>query len=104
MTRARGIFRRRQMSLVMLLLAIFYSEMMHAQAVDDVLVRASGTGFEIEVKFFTSLRYQSHWPQESGDTLEIQLRLENFNNPEILEQLDERSSLSWDKRSDIPVR
>ncbi|MFK8048993.1 MAG: tetratricopeptide repeat protein [Halioglobus sp.] len=75
-----------------------------AQAVDDVVTRETDTGFEVEVKFFVPLRYQSHWPQTAGDSLDIQLRTESFNNPELVEQLDVRSNLSWDKRSGIPLR
>lgn len=72
-----------------------------AQAVDDdVIIRTTDSGFEIEVKFFAPLRYQSHWPQNSGDIVEIQLRLEVVNTPDRIE----RYNLSWDTRSGIPLQ
>lgn len=79
--------------------AVFFNTPVLAQVVDDVLVTTNSQGYEIEVKFFVPIRYQSHSPKQSGKTLEIQLRSESFSSSEA-----EYRNLSWDKSSGLPVQ
>jgi hypothetical protein len=82
----------------------FFNSLASAQLVDEVLIKTNNRGYEIEIKFFAPLRYQSHLPNNSGNTLNIQLRPEKIVAPEPLNRTNKRINLSWDKSSGVPVR
>ncbi|MFT5674566.1 MAG: hypothetical protein ACI808_000486 [Paraglaciecola sp.] len=94
----------RIVTIYLAIVCLVYSSFLQAQVVDDVLVKQNKQGYEIEVKLFIPLRLQSYSPQKVGKTLEILLRPENFADPELSERIGERSNLSWDKDTGIPVR
>jgi len=78
---------------------VFFVSLAEAQIVDDVLTSSDSKGYEIEVKFSVPLRLQSHSPQKSGKTLEIQLRPESFSSSE-----PEYKNLNWDKSYSVPLQ
>ena len=84
----------------------FFSTNLHAQAVEDVIIDETETGYEMEIQFFFPMRYQSHTPKQTGRTLEVRLHTESSVELEAfdLDRIDERVSVSWDKASGIPIR
>jgi len=81
-----------------------FSAPLSAQVVDDVIVKENSEGYEVEIKFFIPLRHQSHSPKKSGKNLEIQLRPENFADPELEDQIKGQRNLSWDRSTNIPLK
>jgi hypothetical protein len=75
-----------------------------AQVVDDVDIKETKSGYDLVVKFFIPLRYQSHSPRQKAKTLEIQVEPENFADPELSDRLNQRINVSWDIESDVPIR
>ncbi len=69
----------------------------HAQTVDDVIIKTTKTGYELEIRFFFPMRIQSYSPKNSGKVLEIRLRPELILGSDEVDQAGERSNLSWNK-------
>jgi len=75
-----------------------------AQPVDNVDIRTTTTGFEIQIDFFIPLQVQGTETVKSGDTAEIQLRADNATSPEVADLLSEQSYLSWNQNLDVPIK
>ena len=77
-----------------------------SRLVNKVDVRTRSTGYEVRVEFFIPMRYISHRPKKKGSILIIQMRpsVIGLNDPETLEQIEERQILSWDRSIPIPLK
>jgi hypothetical protein len=93
----------RFLSAAVMVLLYFSAITASAQTVEDVLVKSVNDGYDLEIRFVDTLRYQSHSPQVSGNSVEIRLK------PEKLTLLDQnenevRSNLVWDINSAAPLK
>ncbi|MFQ5451646.1 MAG: tol-pal system YbgF family protein [Nitrospinaceae bacterium] len=78
-----------------------------ARIVDDVEVRSRAKGYEIRIKFILPLRYVKHRPRKEGDVLLVEMRPVSgltLENPELLKELGERETLSWNRSVPIPLK
>jgi hypothetical protein len=82
---------------------LFFSSFSSAQIVEDVVITDTDKGYDIEMKFFVPLHYQSHYPKKPGDTFEVSMRPENFADPSLEDGLTGAGSVSWDKSRGVPL-
>ena len=101
---AKLIMRKTRPLFLLVIILMFIPALAFGQIIDQVVIQDTDTGYKIEVFFFSPLRYQSHSPEKLSDVLEVQFRPERFSGQELEDQLDERITLSWDKKSTVPLR
>lgn len=77
-----------------------------ARVVDRTEIRDREDGYDIVLHLSVPLRHQSHTPKSKGDELRIELRPAStlsVNDPDILDDLNERATLTWDRSSGVPL-
>lgn len=86
------------------ILLFLYSISVTAQVVEDVVISDQERGYSVEIQFSIPLRYQSHSPDVSGSTLEIQLRPEIVDLTQLSTIFNNRRNISWNKNTGVPIK
>jgi hypothetical protein len=86
---------------------LFHAANVSARIVDNVEINTRATGYEIRVNFILPLRYVKHRPTTPSQVVLIEMSPISgvtLEDKEILEQFEDRESLSWDRSIPVPLK
>lgn len=75
-----------------------------ARIVEEVNIKESDAGYELEFLFFSPMRFVSMTPQGRSSSYEIQLNPELLNIESDINGLNDRNVLSWNKDIWTPIK
>jgi tetratricopeptide (TPR) repeat protein len=85
---------------------LFSASSVSARIVDNVEIKTRATGYEIRVNFILPLRYVKHRPTTPSKVVLIEMSPISgitLEDTEILEEFEDRESLSWDRSIPVPL-